>query len=163
MVSFRIAALLAAASLAPATLPAQTQADTLAVLHAVERSLHVPLAKPGAEGHYLIVGVAPGLSELGALVSMTFGRLCVEGSHLTPELGIASIELTRFVVDADTAVVQVRTTDGSGTSGTLDLWHLRRDSSGRWEGTTTSGGAWEGEGVPGRPPTLGFCRGREPG
>ncbi|HEU5217771.1 MAG TPA: hypothetical protein VFU23_03885 [Gemmatimonadales bacterium] len=144
------------------TLSAQTRDDTLAVLQAVERALHVPLAKPGAEGHFLVVGVAPPLFALGALVSETFGRLCVEGSRLTPELGIASIELTKFVIEGDTAVVQLRTTDGGGTSGTLDLWRLRRDQTGRWEGSVASGGAWEGETV-GPTPSVTFCRGREPG
>ena len=137
--------------------------DTLAVLRAVERALKVPLAKPGAEGHYLIVGVGAGLSEMGALVSETFGRLCVEGSRLTPELGIASIELTRFVLGGDTAEVELRTTDGSGTSGTLDVWRLQRVPGGRWEGAFARGGAWEGTGMPGRTPLPTFCRGREPG
>lgn len=159
----RILALLSLASVSCTRLQAQSPQDTLAVLHAVERALHVPLAKPGAEGHYLLVGVAPPLSAMGALVSETFGRLCVEGSHLTPELGIASIELTRFVVGADTALVQIRTTDGGGTSGTLDLWRLRRDASGRWEGSGATGGAWEGEVTTGRMQSLTFCRGREPG
>ena len=162
-VSFRLVALLAAASLPAAMLQAQTRDDTLAVLHGVERALHVPLAKPGAEGHYLLVGVARSLSDLGALVTETFGRLCVEGSHLTPELGIASIELARFEVAADTALVEVRTTDGTGTSGTLDVWRFRRDGSGRWEGSTASGGAWEGQVTVGRPATTVYCRGKEPG
>jgi hypothetical protein len=161
--SVLIAALTARASIHAAALHAQTRADTLAVLHAVERALHVPLAKPGAEGHFLLIGVAPPLAELGSLVSETFGRLCVEGSHLTPELGIASIELTRFVVAGDTALVQIRTTDGGGTSGTLDLWRLRREPGGRWEGAVASGSAWEGDVVQGRAPALSFCRGREPG
>ena len=100
---------------------------------------------------------------MGALVSETFGRLCVEGSRLTPELGIASIELMRFEIRADTAMVEIRTTDGSGTSGTLDSWRLRRDPSGRWEGSGATGGTWEGEVLQGRPPTVTFCRGREPG
>jgi hypothetical protein len=147
----------------PAVLGAQTRADSVAVLRAVERSLRVPLAKPGAEGHFLIVGVGPGLSTMGSLVAETFGRLCVEGSRLTPELGIASIELSRFEIGADTALVEVRTTDGAGTSGTLDMWRLRRDPRGRWEGSAAGGGAWEGEVARGRPPTVTFCRGREPG
>jgi hypothetical protein len=156
-------ALTAAASLSASVLRAQTRNDTLAVLHAVERALHVPLAKPGAEGHYLIVGVGPSLGELGALVSETFGRLCVEGSRLTPELGIASIQLMRFELAADSALVELRTTDGSGTSGTLDLWRFQRDGSGHWEGAVATGGTWEGEVTLVRPPALSFCRGREPG
>lgn len=159
----RDVALLLLAAGSPALLGAQTRADSVAVLRAVERSLRVPLAEPGAEGHYLIVGVGPGLSTMGSLVAETFGRLCVEGSRLTPELGIASIELTRFEIDADTALVEVRTTDGAGSSGTLDMWRLRRDPVGRWEGSAAGGGTWEGEVARGRPPTVTFCRGREPG
>ena len=52
----RAAALLALAAI-PSALGAQTREDSVAVLRAVERSLHVRLAKPGAEGHFLIVGV----------------------------------------------------------------------------------------------------------
>jgi len=154
----RIVTLLSVAPAPSGALHAQTRSDTLAVLHAIERALHVPLAKPGAEGHYLIVGVSPGLSELSALVSETFGQLCVEGSRLT-----ASMELNRFVLGGDTAQVKIRTTDGSGTSGTLDDWRLRRDASGRWEGAVATGGAWEGEGAMGPTRALVYCRGKEPG
>lgn len=157
-----VVALLSLCTISGGSLQAQTKSDTLEVLRAVERALRVPLAKPGTEGHFLIVGVAPGLSELGALVSETFGRLCVEGSRLTPELGIASIELTQFVLAGDSAEVQLRTTDGSGTSGTLDVWRLRRNPGGRWEGAFALGGAWEGTGMPGRRLLPTFCRGKEP-
>jgi hypothetical protein len=138
--------------------------DTLAVLRAVEKNLFVARAKPGAEGHLLIVQVAPALRALEPSVSETLGSLCAEGARVIPDAGIASVEIARFELGRDTAVVQIKTTSASGTSGTNDLWKFNRDPAGRWKGVALSNNYWDGQaGTSGRGPTLRWCRGTDPG
>ena len=153
----------AALGLAPRTvLDAQTRTDSLAVLQEIERVIAAPRAKPGAEGRLLVVGVSGSLGAIGALVSETLGRICVEGARAEPEPLVGSVDVTDFQVGSDTAVVRLRTTDGSGTAGTDDTWRLIRDPLGHWQGVRVGGGSWTGVAGPTRPPArASFCRGRE--
>lgn len=156
--------LLVAALALPNGLAAQNRADSLAILKGVARGLFVKLAKPGAEGHLLIAGTADSLRPLAGLVDDTLGQICADGVRVIPDDGVASVEITRFAVAGDTALVRVRSTHASLASGTDDLWRFVRGGAGGWSGAVLQNGYWEKEPpASARGPTLRWCRGTEPG
>lgn len=160
----RASILLLAALALPSGLSAQNRADSLAILKGVARGLFVKLARPGAEGHLLIAGVPDSLRPLAGLVDDTLGQVCAEGVRVIPEDGVASVEVTRFAVAGDTALVRVRSTHASLASGTDDLWRFVRDATRGWTGAVLQNGYWDREPpASARGPTLRWCRGAEPG